>query len=89
MPKKQGTLKTSVTLRPYPVKYDGYDIVVPAGSRVSNQTACGPDDAYRFWQDWQKIVKDLTGFDRSILAHDLEHYGLNIPAEYCEPYSKE
>ncbi len=31
----------------------------------------------------------MTGHPDSILAHDLKYYGLNIPAEYCEPWPVE
>jgi hypothetical protein len=79
--------KSALTIRPYSLKYKGYDITIPTGSRVSNVTACGNDDSYRFWQDWHKTAKALTGFDNSILAHDLTYYGINVPAEYCEPYT--
>ncbi len=82
------TLKTAKTIKPYTVKYDGFTITVPEGSTVSNTTACGPDDSYRFWQDWQKVAEELTGFKDSLLSHDLTHYGLNIPAEYCAPYAR-
>ena len=78
--------KRAKTVKPYTINFKGYDIAVPVGSIVSNRTACGPDDNYRFWQDWHNIAKDLTGFNNSILSHDLEYYGLNIPAEFCEPY---
>lgn len=84
MPKP--THKTARTIKPYTVKAFGWEITVPTGSRVSNSTACGFDDSYRFWQDWREPVKALTGYPSSILAHDLTHYGLNIPAEYCEAY---
>lgn len=81
--------KTAKTIKPYTCICKGWKITVPAGSTVSNQTACGNDDYYRFffWQGWRKQIRDLTGFPNSMLAHDLEHYGLNIPAEYCESYS--
>jgi hypothetical protein len=79
-------LKTARTVKEYKVRAFGYALAVPVGSIVSNQTAGGPDDSYRFWQDWRKPVEELTGFPNSILAHDLTYYGLNIPAEYCEPY---
>ncbi len=78
--------KTSVVIRPYAVKAYGYDIVVPVGAKVSNQTACGCDDNYRFWVDFYKYAEKLTGFKNSILHHDLIHYGLNIPKEYCHGY---
>lgn len=81
------TFKTAKTVKDYAVKYGGYDLTIPAGSSVSNRTACGNDDAYRFLEGTSKLAKDVTGFPSSILAHDLTHYGLNIPAEYCEPYA--
>ena len=80
--------KTAKVISPYSVKYKGYDITVPVGATVSNSTACGNDDAYRFWQDWRAEAERLTGYKNSILAHDLAHYGLNVPAEYCEEYPK-
>lgn len=82
------TYKTALTLKPYTVKAFGYEITVPAGSTVSNKTACGNDDSYRFWNDWQQYAEKLTGFKNSILSHDLTHYGLNVPAEYCTPYGE-
>jgi hypothetical protein len=82
------SLKTSHTVKEYKVRAFGYDIVVPEGSRVSNRTACGPDDNYRFWVGWNSAVVALTGYMNSILAHDLTYYGLNIPADYCVPYSE-
>lgn len=82
------TPKTAKTNREYKTHFKGWDIVVPVGSLVSNVTACGPDDSYRFWKDWHAIAKELTGFPHSILAHDLTYYGINIPSEYCEPYEK-
>ena len=78
--------KTAKTIKEYKVTYLGYEITIPVGSTVSNTTACGPDDAYRFWKDWHKIAEKLTGYKNSILAHDLTYYGLNIPKEYCEEY---
>lgn len=80
------THKTARTVKPYTVNAYGWEITVPAGSVVSNLTACGCDDFYRFWQDWHATAKALTGYDRSILAHYLTYYGLNIPADHCEPY---
>lgn len=79
-------LKFATTIREYKTKAFGWDIVVPVGSSVSNNTAMGPDDNYRFWDGFEKEIQKLTGFANSPLAHDLAHYGLNIPAEYCEPW---
>ncbi len=78
--------KIARTTKEFTTAYKGWDLVVPVGSIVSNKTAMGFDDAYRFWNDWTAYVEKLTGYKNSILAHDLTHYGLNIPAEYCEPY---
>lgn len=78
--------KTAKVIQPYTVTYRGYQITVPIGATVSNQTACGNDDNYRFWQDFSKTAEQLTGYKDSILLHDLIHYGLNIPAEFCEPF---
>ncbi len=78
--------KTAKTIKDYTTAFKGYKITVPAGSIVSNCTACGPDDTYRFWQDFGAIAEKLTGHKNSCLSHDLNFYGLNIPAEYCEPY---
>jgi hypothetical protein len=82
------TVKTSKTIKDYTVKnlYGYGTVTIPKGSTVSNQTACGPDDSYRFWQDFHIIATKISGFRSSILHHDLRHYGLNIPAEYCVPY---
>ena len=78
--------KTAKVIKPYATKMDGYEIVIPIGATVSNSTACGMNDSCRFWIDWQEYARKLTGFPNSMLAHDLTYYGLNIPAEYCEPY---
>lgn len=80
--------KTAKTIKPYPVEFGGYEFVIPAGSTVSNRTASGYDDNYHFWVDFHAVAEQLTGFKRSFLVHDLTYYGLNIPAEYCEPYKE-
>lgn len=79
-------VKRSKTHTEYKVKAFGYDLTIPAGSIVTNQTACGPDDSYHFWVDWKEQAEHLTGYKNSTLAFDLTHYGINIPAEYCEAY---
>ena len=74
------TAKRAKTINPY-------DIIIPIGSTVTNNTACGNDDNYRFWIDFHKIARELTGYKDSMLKHDLTYYGINIPAEYCEPWT--
>lgn len=78
--------KTAKTTKEYKTRYNGYNLTVPAGSMVSNRTACGFDDDYRFLQGVS--TQTLVGYKAGMLAHDLTYYGLNIPAEYCEPYPK-
>ena len=80
--------KRSVTIKEYRINAYGYDIIVPINSIVSNSTACGYDDNYYFWENWQKIVEEITGFKESGLKHDLTYYGLNIPSEFCKPYDE-
>lgn len=83
------TAKTAKTIKDYYVKdLFGYGpVTVPAGSLVGNHTACGNDDNYRFWLDFKKTATEVSGgFKDSLLHHDLTFKGLNIPAEYCEPY---
>ena len=78
--------KTAKVIKEYQVNYKSWEIIIPVGSIVSNQTACGFDDSYRFWTGWKKQIENLTGHPNSMLAHDLTYYGLNIPAEFCENY---
>jgi hypothetical protein len=80
-------VKTARVIKPYVVNnYHGYRFTVPVGARVTNMTACGTDDNYRFWQDFHKVAEDASGFRDSLLHHDLTYYGLNIPAEYCSEW---
>jgi hypothetical protein len=80
--------KSAKTIKEYTIQnYRGYGpITVPIGSRVSNKTACGNDDNYRFWEDFHTVAQQVSGFKDSLLKHDLTYYGLSIPKEYCEPY---
>jgi hypothetical protein len=78
--------KTAKTIKEFKTNYKGYDLVIPKGSTVTNQTALGPDDNYHFWNVSLEYVEKITGVKNSILLFDLAHYGLNIPAEFCEPY---
>lgn len=81
------TWKRSKTVKPFDATFTGISFTVPAGSTVSNMTALGPDDAYHFWEDFSEVAEKVTGFKDSMLRHDLDKYGLNIPDEYCEPYT--
>lgn len=80
------TYKTSVVTKPYTVSVGGWVVTVPVGAKVSNKTACGYDDDYRFWVDFREYAENLTGFKNSILHHHLTYYGVNIPKDYCQDY---
>lgn len=84
--KTKQTYKASLTIKDYPTTFGGYTFTVPAGSKVSNMTACGSNDEYRFLEGVSEVAEKVTGLKGSILRHDLIYYGLNIPQEYCEPY---
>jgi hypothetical protein len=78
------TFMTAKTIKEYKTSFKGIQVVVPIGSKVSNKTALGNDDNYRYWLDFAKTYPKGT-----LVNHDLVYYGLNIPAEYCEPYQAE
>ena len=82
--KKEDTYKTTTTHTAYTVKAFGFEITIPAGSEVDNSTAVGNNDLYHFWINWgdNDMVKEFP-----FLKHDLTFQGINIPAEYCNPYS--
>jgi len=79
-------IKTAKTIKDFKADFKGYNILIPAGSTVSNNTARGPDDSYHFWVDFKEHAEKITGHKNSILNHDLTYYGINVPAEFCEPY---
>ena len=83
-----GATKFAKTIQAYKTHAFGYDLEVPVGCIVSNRTACGPDDNYRFLTNCNSIALEAAGINHGCLLHDLNYYGLNIPAEYCEPYKK-
>ena len=84
------TYKEAKTIKEYRIEFKGWNIIVPIGSIVSNQTACGLDDNYRLWVNYSDVIfEKLTGQkcnNANFLAHDLKYYGINVPAEYCEEY---
>jgi hypothetical protein len=80
----KATYKTVKTIKDYPVNKfrGGYSFTIPAGSIVSNKTACGYDDSCRFWVNFREVARKVTGYKNSLLSHDLEYYGVNVPAVY-------
>lgn len=79
--------KMAEVIKEYRVQAFGYEVVIPKGTIVFNSTALGPDDDYRFPMDCLKIAKLSAGDIYKGLLHDLTHYGINVPAEFCGPWS--
>lgn len=72
------------TSKPYTFNYRGYGpITVPAGTKVTHQTALGPDPNYHFVDDLSWIERDYPTIS-GILRHDATYYGINVPKEYVE-----
>ena len=69
------------TSRNYTVDFMGYGpITVPAGTRVSHQTACGIDPNYHFVDEFGWIFKNYPSI-AYMLKHDVMYYGINVPKE--------
>lgn len=78
-------LKFYKTRKDVTVNFGMYgDITVPKGTRVSNETACGPDDEYLFVCD-HSWIKEKYPTVSSILIWDAEHTGIRMKAEDVEP----
>lgn len=88
--------KTSRVIKDYEVKdFYGFHFTVKAGAVVSNKTAVGYDDDYRFigGNPSGQIVSHQNWWEGDeiplALKLDIEGHGLNVPAEYCKPYEEE
>ena len=55
-----------------------YDIVIPKGTKVTNQTAMGIDKNYNFINDLSWIPLHDNGIKQHGLIHDATYYGINI-----------
>ena len=70
------------TIKPYTIPFMNYGtITVPAGTRVTNQTAMGKDENYCFVDEFRWVDENYPDIS-SILKHDLTYYGLNVPKDY-------
>ena len=56
------------------------EITVPKGTRVSNMTACGPDDKYLFVCEYGWIKEKYPKI-ASILKWDAEHEGIRLKSD--------
>ena len=72
------------TNKAYTVNFKHYgEITVPAGTPVTHQTACGPDQKIHFVNSTKWIdenYKDIA----SILKHDVTYYGIDVPKEFIQ-----
>lgn len=74
--------ETVKTNRDYTTQFMGYgEITVPAGTLVTNQTACGIDKNYNFVNSFEWVKTNYPEI-AGILLHDLKYHGLNVPIEY-------
>jgi len=65
------------TTKEIKMNFKGYDITIPAGTRVTHNTALGPDPNYHFIDDLSFINKK----EMPLLWHDANYYGINVPKE--------
>lgn len=77
-----------VTNRDYTFEYvvagNSYgQITVPKGTRLSHNTALGPDPNYHFVAEFGWIVANYPNI-MHMLKWDVEHYGINVPKEYVD-----
>lgn len=63
------------------MNFRGEEIVIPKGTKVTNQTALGIDKNYNFIDDFSWHKPELKGFARTMAIHDMVHYGIDIPKE--------
>jgi hypothetical protein len=71
-----------VTNQDVKISFKDYgEIVVPKGTRLTHQTAVGIDENYHFVDDLSWITTSYPTI-ASILKHDAEYYGINIPVEF-------
>jgi len=85
--------KSATVLKDYHVNFKGgsnigTNVVVAAGTIVTNRTAMGNDDGYRFPILNGPIAKTSGLAHTAALMHDLTHYGINVPAEYCSEWRR-
>jgi len=69
------------------MSFMGHDIVIPKGTKITNQTASGIDENYNFISDlsWIPTIefggKQVQNFS---LIHDATYRGISIPKEKVE-----
>lgn len=70
------------TSKSYTTEFRNYGTVtVPAGTKVSHQTAMGLDTRYNFVDEFGWVKKSYPDY-YELLIMDLKQYGLNVPADH-------
>lgn len=59
------------------------EITVPAGTKVTHQTACGIDENYHFVDEFGWIDENYSAV-ASILKMDAKSYGINVPKDFID-----
>jgi hypothetical protein len=64
------------------------EIIVPAGTKLTHQTASGYDEKYHFVDDLNWIKSSYPDI-ANLMIHDATYYGIDIPKKYvCIPKYK-
>jgi len=72
------------TSKDYTTEFRHYGaITVPAGTKVTHQTALGIDENYHFVNEFEWVKVKYPDFSNTLIM-DLDSYGLNIPKEYID-----
>jgi hypothetical protein len=70
------------TNKDYKVKFQGEELIIPKGTKLTHQTAMGFDLAYNFVDDFKWYKPEITGYAREMALHDMVHSGINVPREF-------
>lgn len=78
---KQNTMKTKQDVE---VNFMNYGkIIVPKGTQLTHETACGINVNYHFVNAFSWIKKNYPEISY-MLTHDAKFYGIDIPKEFVE-----
>ena len=75
-----------VTRQEIKAKIHGWDCVIPKGTPVSHQTACGYDESYNFVTNEYKWgpINPLTNKIAGTWLHDMKYRGYHISNDLLE-----
>ena len=64
------------------IEFNGEVLVIPEGTAITHNTACGIDKKYNFINDFSWYKPELKGFARQMALHDMIHRGINIDPKF-------